>query len=93
MQKFFVNVIFLYCKFNPNNILRHCIESSLVVLWNFLSFPVLQVVTSLEPPALSFNKLALFSIYGNDGDIISTGGAIINIEKYHWEKVQEVNPL
>ena len=39
-----------------------------------------------------FYNLALFSIYGNDGTAISTWGVIININKYRWEKVSEVNP-
>ena len=57
---------------NPNSGLRHCINTSLITLWNFLSFRISQFVTSLEPPALTFYNLALFSIYGNDGTTIST---------------------
>ena len=67
MKKIFViNSIFLYRKLNPNSGLRHSINTSIIVLWNFLSFQVSQFVTSLEPPALTFYNLALFSIYGND---------------------------
>ena len=40
---------------------------------------ILQVLTSLEPPALAFYNVVLFSIYGDDGD---TRGVIINIKKY-----------
>ena len=73
MKKIFViNFIFLYRKLNPNSGLRHCINTSLITLWNFLSFRVSQFVTSLEPPALTFYNLELFSIYGNDGTTIST---------------------
>ena len=73
MKKIFViNSIFLYRKLNPNSGLRHCSNTSLITLWNFLSFRVLQSVTSLEPPALTFYNLKLFSIYGNDGTTIST---------------------
>ena len=73
MKKIFViNSIFLYRKLNPNSGLRHCINISLITLWNFLSFRVSQFVTSLEPPVLTFYNLALFSIYGNDGTTIST---------------------
>ena len=73
MKKIFViNFIFLYRKLNPNSGLRHCINTSLITLWNFLSFRVSQFATSLEPPALTFYNLALFSIYGNDGTTIST---------------------
>ena len=73
MKKIFViNSIFLYRKLNPNSGLRHCINTSLITLWNFLSFRVSQFVTSLEPPALTFYNLELFSIYGNDGTTIST---------------------
>ena len=38
-----------------------------------------------------FYNLALLSINGNDGTAISTWGVIININKYRWEKVYEVN--
>ena len=73
MKKIFViNSIFLYRKLNPNSGLRHCINTSLITLWNFLSFRVSQFVTSLEPPVLTFYNLALFSIYDNDGTTIST---------------------
>ena len=73
MKKIFViNSIFLYRKLNPNSGLRHCSNTSLITLWNFLSFRVSQFVTSLEPPALTFYNLELFSIYGNDGTTIST---------------------
>ena len=73
MKKVFViNFIFLYRKLNPNSGLRHCINTSLITLWNFLSFRVSQFVTSLGPPALTFYNLTLFSIYGNDGTTIST---------------------
>ena len=71
-KNFVINFIFLYRKLNPNSGLRHCINTSLITLWNFLSFRVSQFVTSLEPPALTFYNLALFSIYGNDGTTIST---------------------
>ena len=40
-----------------------------------------------------FHNLALFSIYGNDGTTISRRGVIINLKKYHWEKVQKGIPL
>ena len=33
------------------------------------------------------------SIYGTDATTISRRGVIININKYRWEKVQEVNLL
>ena len=80
MQKIvFATVISLYYKLNPNSRLRHCIKSSIVALWNILSFPFLQVLTSLEPPALKFYNVVLFSIYGDDED---TRGIIINIKKY-----------
>ena len=60
MQKIvFATVIFLYYKLNPNSRLRHCIKSSIVVLWNILSFPFLQVLRSLEPPALTFYNVVL----------------------------------
>ena len=73
MKKLFViNSIFLYRKLNPNSGLRHCINTSLITLWNFLSFRIPQFVTSLEPPVLTFYNLALFSIYGKDGTTIST---------------------
>ena len=73
MKKIFViNSIFLYRKLNPNSGLRHCINTSLITLWNFLSFRVSQFVSSLEPPALTFYNLELFSIYGNDGTTMST---------------------
>ena len=73
MKKIFViKFIFLYRKLNPNSGLRHCIYTSLVTLWNFLSFRVSQFVSSLEPPASTFYNLELFSIYGNDGTTIST---------------------
>ena len=85
MQKIvFATVIFLYYKLNPNSRLRHCIKSSIVALWNILSFPFLQVLRTLEPPALTFYKVVLFSIYGDDGD---TRDVIIIIKKYRWEKV------
>ena len=83
LRIFFVNVIFLYCKLNPNSRLRHCFKSFLVALWNILSFPFLQVLTSLEPLTLTFYTLVLFSIYGNNGDTISVREVIINIKKYH----------
>ena len=73
MKKIFViNFIFLYRKLNPNSGLRHCINTSLITLWNFLSFRVSQFVSSLEPPALTFYNLELFSTYGNDGTTMST---------------------
>ena len=73
MKKVFViNFIFLYRKLNPNSGLRHCINTSLITLWNILLFRVSQFVSSLEPPALTFYNLELFSIYGNDGTTIST---------------------
>ena len=73
MKKIFViNSIFLYRKLNPNSGLRHCINTSLITWWNFLSFRVSQFGTSLESPALTFYNLALFSIYSNDGTTIST---------------------
>ena len=73
MKKIFVvNFIFLYRKLNPNSGLRHYINTSLITLWNFLSFRVSQFVTNLEPLALTFYNWALFSIYGNDGTTIST---------------------
>ena len=73
MKKIFViNSIFLYRKLNPNSGLLHCINTSLITWWNFLSFRVSQFGTSLESPALTFYNLALFSIYSNDGTTIST---------------------
>ena len=51
-----------FCNLNSNSGLRHSIKSSLIAPWNFLSFPVSQFVTSLEPPALTFHNLALFII-------------------------------
>ena len=88
MKKIFViDSIFLYRKLNLNSGLRHRINTSLITLWNFLSFRVSQFVMSLEPLALTFYNLALLSIYGNDGTAISTWGVIININKYRWEKV------
>ena len=83
---------FFYCNLNSNSGLRQSIKSSLITLWNFLSFPVSQFVTSLEPPALTFYNLALFYIYGSDGTTISRRGVIINLKKYHWEKVQKGIP-
>ena len=83
MKKIFaINSIFFYCNLNPNSGLRHIIKSSLIALWNFLSFPVSQFVTSLEPPALTFYNLALFSM-DDDGTTISRRGVIINLKKYH----------
>ena len=82
MKKIFViNSIFLYRRLNSKSELRHCINTSLVTLWNFLSFRVSQFVTSLEPPALTFYNLALFSIYVNDGTTISRISVIMNIWK------------
>ena len=83
---------FFYCNLNSNSGLRRSIKSSLIALWNFLSFPVSQFVTSLEPPALTFYNLALFSM-DDDGTTISRRGVIINLKKYHWEKVQKGIPL
>ena len=40
-----------------------------------------------------FHNLALFSIYGNDGTTVSKRDVIINLKKYHWEKVQKGIPL
>ena len=48
---------------------------------------------SLEPPALTFYNLALFSIYVNDGTTISRSSVIINIKQISLRKVQEVNTL
>ena len=90
---FVINSIFLYRRLNPNSELRHCINSPLIALWNFLSFRVSQFVTSLEPPARTFYDLVLFFIYGNDRTTISRRGVIININKYCWEKFQKINPL
>ena len=82
MKKIFViNSIFLYRKLNPNSGLCHCFKSSVIALWNFPSFRVSQFVTSLEPPALTFYNLALFSIYVNDGTTISRSSVIINIKQ------------
>ena len=53
-QIFAINSIFLYRKLNPNSELCHCFKSTVIALWNFPSFGVLQFVTSLEPPALTF---------------------------------------
>ena len=93
-SKFLSSTLYLFhCNLNSNSGLRHSIKSFLIALWNFLSFPVSQFVTSLEPPALTFYNLALFSIYGNDGTTISRRGVIINLKKYHWEKVQKGIPL
>ena len=63
MKKIFViNCIFFFCNLNLNSGLRHSIKSFLIASWNFLSFPVSQFVTSLEPPALTFYNLARFII-------------------------------
>ena len=35
---FIINYIFLYRKLNPNSGFCHCINTSLIALWNFLSF-------------------------------------------------------
>ena len=81
MKKIFVmNSIFLYRKLNPNSGLCHCFKSSVIALRNFPSFRVSQFVTSLEPPALTFYNLALFSIYVNDRTTISRSSVIINIK-------------
>ena len=81
MKKIFViNSIFLYRKLNPNSGLCHCFKSSVIALWNFPSLRVSQFVTSLEPPTLTFDNLALFSIYVNDGTTISRSSVIINIK-------------
>ena len=94
MKKIFViNSIFLYRKLNPNSGLCYCLKSSVIALWNFPSFRVSQFVTSLEPPALTFYNLALFSIYVNDGTTISRSSVIMNIKKISLRKVQEVNTL
>ena len=88
MKKIFViNSIFLYRKLNPNSGLCHCFKSSVIALWNFPSFRVSQFVTSLEPPALTFYNLALFSIYVNDGTTISRSSVIINIKQISLRKV------
>ena len=52
---FVINSIFFYCNLNPDSGLRLSIKSSLIALWNFLSFPVSQFVISLERPALTFS--------------------------------------
>ena len=54
---------------------------SAIALWNFPWFRVSQFVTSLEPPALTFYNLVLFSIYVNDGTTISRSSVIINIKQ------------
>ena len=78
---------------NPDSGLCHCFKSSVIALWNFPSFRVSQFVTSLEPPALTFYNLALFSIYVNDGTTISRSSVIINVKQISLRKVQEVNTL
>ena len=83
MKKIFViNCIFFFCNLNSNSGLRHSIKSFLIAPWNFLSFRVSQFVTSLEPPALTFYNLALFSIYVNDGTTISRSSVIILINAF-----------
>ena len=57
-----------------------------IALWNFPSFRVSQFVTGLEPPALTFYNLALFSIYVNDGTTISRSSVIINIKQISLRK-------
>ena len=85
MTKIFaINSNFLYHKLNPNSGL--CFKSSVIALWNFPSFRVSQSVTSLEPPALTFYNLALFSIYVNDGTKISRSSVIINIKQISLRK-------
>ena len=92
MEKIFViNSIFLYRKLNSDSGLCHCFKSSVIALWNFPSFRVSQFVTSLEPPALTFYNLALFSIYVYDGTTISRSSVIMNIKQISLRKVQEVN--
>ena len=87
MKKIFViNSIFLSRKLNPNSGLCHCFQSSVIALWNFPSFRVSQFVKSLEPPALTFYNLALFSIYVNDGTTISRSSVIINIKQISLRK-------
>ena len=39
------------------------------------------------------HNLALFSIYSNDGSTVSKRDVIINLKKYHQEKVQKGIPL
>ena len=87
MKKIFViNSIFLYRKLNPNSGLCHCFKSSVIALWSFPSFRVSQYVTSLEPSALTFYNLALFSIYVNDGTTISRSSVIIKIKQISLRK-------
>ena len=50
-----LTLYFFYCNLNPNSGLRHIIKSSLIALWNFLSSPVSQFVTSSERPELTFS--------------------------------------
>ena len=59
---------------------------SAIALWNFPWFRVSQFVTSLEPPALTFYNLVLFSIYVNDGTTISRSSVIINIKQISLSK-------
>ena len=81
-----INSIFLYRKLNPNSGLCHCFKSSVIALWNFPSFRISQFVTSLEPPALTFYNLAIFSIYVNNGTKISRSSVIINIKQISLRK-------
>ena len=89
MKKIFViNSIFLYRKLNPN-VTAIIPLSSLYGISCRFEFHNLWRVWKRQH--LLFYNLALFTIYGNDGTAISTWGVIININKYRWEKVYEVN--
>ena len=48
-------------------------------------------MTSVEPTAPTFSQS--FSIYGYDGNIISTRGLIIKHKETSLRKVLEVNPM
>ena len=78
---------------STNSGIRHCIKSSLIALWNFLSFQFRNLWRAWNGQHWLFHNLALFSIYGNDGTTVSKRGVIINLKKYHWEKVQKGIPL
>ena len=72
-RRFFFTVKFINTRGKLNSITdRHFLKSSLIALWNLLSFAVSQFATSLEPPALTFYN----------GTTISTWGVIINVNKY-----------
>ena len=92
MKKIFViNSIFLYRKLNPNSGLCHCSIPLSSLYGISCRFGFHNLWRAWIRQHWLFYNLALLSIYGNDGTPISTWGVIININKYRWEKVQEVN--